>query len=541
MRTSTIAILLSLVVCPVAEAGSAGEVPPVDRVTVYADRAEVTRATRVDCRGGSVDVTFGGLPTSLDERTLRAQAGGRARAIGLTSRVESLEEDRDERVAALREQIQELQDAIRALQQERATVQERVGTMAAYGSYFQQVLVEQVRNRDPGTKKWAAVLDTMRDERTRAARRQGELAVALRGHNRKLGRLQRRLAALQPRQAAEARVVTVAVECRGEARPRVALSYVVPGATWHPEYDLRFLPRGNAKVGRGRAELTVAAVVQQATGEDWDDARLVLSTSRPRLGSEAPYPAPLYINGHEVGEERTLVATMEKREQLAGPAGGQTAGPAGAALEDRGQSFALVMPRRVTVRADGRPYWMPVDVAAGKAEGKLVTVPKMRPYVYQAVSLKNPAAYPLLPGRIHVYRRGSYVGDTRLEYKAPGEPMEISLGIDEELEVERKALHEVNRSASFLSSTKHLERRYRILLENKSQGRQRVEVRENIPVSKTEEVEIELVRDKTTPHFQLDRHRGFVTWTVPLAPGREKTVELAYTIHLPEDWKVQVR
>ena len=76
--------------------------------------------------------------------------------------------------------------------------------------------------------------------------------------------------------------------------------------------------------------------------------------------------------------------------------------------------------------------WMPVDVASGPAESKLVCIPKMRPFIYQVVQLKNPAAYPLLAGRIHTYRAGSYVGDTHLRYKAPGEPMALSLGIAEE-------------------------------------------------------------------------------------------------------------
>jgi len=68
-----------------------------------------------------------------------------------------------------------------------------------------------------------------------------------------------------------------------------------------------------------------------------------------------------------------------------------------------------------------------------------------------------------------------------------------------------------------------------------------VEVRENIPVSKTEQVKVELVKDKTAKHYQFDQHRGFISWTLRLSAGREKSVDLAYTIHLPEDWKVNVR
>jgi uncharacterized protein (TIGR02231 family) len=525
----------------VALPARAGEDPvPVDSVVVFADRAEVTRVAAATCRQGSAKVTFPFLPVSLDVRTLRADASGRAHVIGTSSRVVPLEEDRDERVAKVQEEIEGVHDQIRTLQDSAHGYREGDGLMSAYGNYFLTLINEQVRSTRPGVRKWTQILDRMKKSRRDSARAQTELNQKVRKLQRKLERRQRRLANLQPRRVAEARRVEVSVDCRGEQRPKIRLSYVVPSATWHPEYDLRFVPKNQSKVGKGRAELTVAAVVQQSTGEDWENARLILSTSKPRLGSEAPYPAAVWINGRKAGDKKVLVATMERREQLRGPAGA-VAGLQAVELEDQGQSFALRMPRRVTVRADGRPYWMPVDVASGPAESKLVCIPKMRPFVYQVVQLKNPAAYPLLSGRVHTYRAGSYVGDTHLRYKAPGEPMELSLGIDEEIKVERKDLRAKDRSPGFLSKTKHLEQAYRILLENRAGSRQRVEVRENIPVSKTEDVEVELVKKKTTPGYTLDTHRGFIAWKVWLARGQEKYVDLSYTVHLPEDWEVRSR
>jgi len=57
----------------------AGEDPaPVDSVVVFADRAEVTRVAQATCKQGSAKVTFPLLPVSLDVRTLRAVASGRA-------------------------------------------------------------------------------------------------------------------------------------------------------------------------------------------------------------------------------------------------------------------------------------------------------------------------------------------------------------------------------------------------------------------------------------------------------------------------------
>jgi len=539
---SRIALALTVGLLLAAAAARAEEkAPPIDKVVVYADRADVTRAAVASCQAGRAEVHFPGLPTGIDQRTLRADASGKAKAIGTTSRLVALEEDRDARVAALRKELRAADDELGRLREELQGLNERGGGVDGYGNYFQTLAREEARNARPDLGVWDRVLDFVRAERLALAERRVELSVLVRKKARERQRLERRLARLAPSAVAEALTVSVAVECRGEERPRVSLSYVVPGATWKPEYDLRFLPRAG-KVGPGRAELTVAVVVQQSTGEDWQGVELHLSTAKPRLGAEAPYPAPIVIQGYQAGEQKVLVDAMEKRERLAGPGDtGVAAGPQSAAFEDRGQSAMLSMPRKASVLADGRPYWMPLDVVATDASAKLVTIPRLRPYVYHVVQLKNPAAYPLLAGRLHAYRGGSYVGDTRLEYKAAGEPMEVSLGLDEEIRVERKPIEERDREAGALSTKKHIDRAYRFKLSNGARAAAPVEVREGVPVSKTEEVEIEIVKDKTSPGYQLDKHRGVLSWVVDLRPGEKKELDLRYSIHLPEDWQVNLR
>ncbi|MBM4321816.1 MAG: mucoidy inhibitor MuiA family protein, partial [Deltaproteobacteria bacterium] len=504
LRRAVTPALLSLcglppVLWPALAAAAAPAIPPIRKVVVYADRAEVTRRGPALCAEGKAELAFPGLPTAVDVRTLRSEATGRARAIGTTHRIVPLEQNRDARAAELEKERLALLDRRQQLTGAQQVLGERIADVAAYGSYFGTLAGEEARSERPDTARWERALEMMSREQLDGASRELELTRQLRAVDRQLELLERRIERLAPQRVAEALLVSVAVDCQGEQQPTVSLSYVVPGATWRPEYDLRFTASDRAKVGPGKAELTVAALVQQASGEDWEDVQLVLSTSRPKLGAEAPYPAPLFVHGSPAGKKKVLVDTLERREKLAGPAQASTAEPlAQAALEDRGQSFALVLPHRTTIRADGRPYWMPVDVRSTDAKAQLVTIPRLKPYVFQMARLHNPAPYPLLAGRIHSYRAGSYVGDTTLEYKGPGEPLEVSLGIDEELHVERKDVEKKERGPGLLGSTRHLERAHRIRLTSGAKVPLAVEVRESIPVSKTAEVKIELVGGETT-------------------------------------------
>lgn len=532
MSTRTgLAILLSF--CGVAHAG-----PPVDRVVVYGDRAQVTRKAEVTCTGGTARVAFFPLPLALDERTVRAEATGKAEAVGTTLSTEPLEADRDERAKAARDALEAAQAELRRLEAALARVRTRRGQVDRYEPYLQQAMGEGVRNLKPDLVGWTQALDRLRQGRIEANAQSLDLEVKLRKAHRDVERLGARAALLDPQNEKRGRRVEVAVDCKGDATTTVRLAYVVPGATWQPEYDLRFTPAGSGKTGPGQAELVVSAVVTQSTGEDWTEAQLVLSSARPWLGVQAPEPAPIQVYTVKVGEEKVLVQAQEKREEMKAGAGAMTRAPAEANVSDAGTAVTLTLPRRVTVRADGRPYWMPVDSVTGKAEARLVAVPAHTPFVYQVIKLDNPAGYPLLAGRLHTYRRGTYVGDTQLEHAGPGAPLEVSLGVDSELRVERGPRKERNKRPGMLSDTRHLERVYEVVVKNGGVDAE-VEVREQIPVSKNAALKVEIVTAETTPGFGHDTVRGLLTWPVKIAQGRETKVNLAYTVHLPEDWKIQ--
>lgn len=519
--------------------GALAEPSPVERVVVFADRAMVVRKQAVTCKSGKAVATFSELVSHLDARTLRATASGSAKALGVAHRITALEADSDERVAGLRKDIQKIDDAIQVHQQEMSRLQSRRNTSHQYANYFRVIFSEALRGSVADTRTWASVLDGFKKEDLDGSKAAVELGRKIREQQRQRDLLQRRLNHFQARQTPEALEATVAVDCGKESKPVIRLAYVVGGASWRPEYDLRFTPVKGRTLGKGRAELTVGAVVTQSSGEDWENAQVVLSTAKPRLGARAPMPATLWIDGYEVGKERVLVQATEKRDQLqaGGPAG--SAGPASAELADKGQSVILTIPRKVTVRADGSPYWFPVDRIEAPATSALKAVPKLSPFVYQVARLKNPAAYPLLAGRIHTYRGGSYVGDTDLEYRGAGEPIEVSLGLDERLRLERIDVRERDKSPGFLGSTRKLQRIYRVEVESQAKVTLPVEIHERIPVSKEEAIKIILDPKKTSPGYELDKHRGFINWTPTVKPGQKAAVELHYEIKLPEDWKLQ--
>jgi uncharacterized protein (TIGR02231 family) len=534
----TLALLAPLLASAARAAAPASD---VDSVVVFADRARVTRVRAATCEHGTAKVVFERLPGTLDARTLHGEVREAADVIGVASELINEEQAADARTRALQAEERKINADIRAEEARKAQAAAELEDVNAYAAVLGATVAEEMRNPHPDTPTWSKALDAIRARRAAIDGERRAADVALRGLQLDQVRVARQLEAVGPGSARAYRNATMTIACRARAEVTALLSYVVPGATWQPEYDLDFAPRGHTRVGPGTARLTVGAVVRQATGEDWQGVRLALSTARPKLGAEAPRPAPLVVDGGERRTEKVLVQASERREQLqgGGPAGG--AGPAAAGLDDKGNAFVLTLPHRVTVVADGRPVWSPVDVVEAQATSKLVTVPKLDEHVYQVVSLNNPASYPLLDGRVRSYRGGSYIGDAQLRYHGVGEPLEVSLGIDDELKIERKTLDDRDRDASFLSSTKHMARSYRLILTNRAATAETVELRENIPVSQVDDVKVELDARRTTAGYTLDARRGFLTWPVSLGSGEGRTLDLAYEIHLPDAWVVPGR
>ena len=510
----------------------------IDSVVVFVDRARVTRVGAAGCDKGTAKVTFTRLPATLDPRTLRGEARQAADVIGLvTDRVNEAQAV-DPRARALEELQRKVTSDIRAEEARRTNVAAELDDIDGYARVFGATLAEEMRNPRPETAAWDRTMESFRTRRAALDEQRRKVDVALRAQHLALDRIARELTHLGDTGARAYRTASVIVDCHKLSRVTAELSYVVPGATWRPEYDLDFTARDRGKAGPGAARLTVGAIIQQATAEDWTGVRLSLSTARPKLGVEAPLPAPLIVDGHEEHRDKVMVQGQERRDVLRGGGGAGTTGPAAAGLDDKGNAFVLTLPNRVSIVADGRPVWAPVDVREAAAIVKLVTTPKLDEHVYQVIALRNPCAYPLMQGRVRSYRGGSYVGDAAFTYHGVGEPIEVSLGIDDELKVERKIVDERDQSAGLLSSTQHIARAYRVTITNRAGAAVTVELRENLPVAQIDDVKVELVAKRTTPGYLLDARRGFITWSVPLKSGEWRYTDFGYAIHLPDAWQV---
>merc|ERR1711965_158601 len=120
---------------------------------------------------------------------------------------------------------------------------------------------------------------------------------------------------------------------------------------------------------------------------------------------------------------------------------------------------------------------------------------------------------------MHLYKDGVYVGDHHHSTTAPGEKMEISLGTLVHLRVERKTLTD-KRKTKMLGKSQQVTRAYSISILNNSSETEPVQIREAIPLSKNEDIQVTLSNEETTGTYEVDQYKGFVTWSMDLEAGK---------------------
>ena len=81
-----------------------------------------------------------------------------------------------------------------------------------------------------------------------------------------------------------------------------------------------------------------------------------------------------------------------------------------------------------------------------------------------------------------------------------------------------------------------MKRGYQVVLTNNGGEARSVEIRESIPVSKNETVEIDFKANQSTPTSKNDRYQGFLFWDVNLEPAESTKIKYFYDIHLPDNW-----
>lgn len=503
---------------------------PVVAVTVYPRQARVVRRGRVTVPAGRSELVVADLTRTLRPDSLRVAVRGEgARVVGVDVVRRDLAEVPDERVRAAEDAVRDAERALAAVEG------------ADAGDVAREDLLRRLAARS-GDRLAAALADGTAEPSRAAdvgaavAAQLAEVAVSRRAH------AEARTAAGHALDAARAelgrrhgsgrtrREAVIGVEAAVGVEAEVEVVYVADGAGWSSAYDAR-LDEAGALV------LTWYGVVEQQTGEDWPACELALSTARPAVDAVLPELRPWWI---DVARPVPLMPAA-----VAMPAAGGPPMPARAAREERAAVEAVPeerlvsatwrIARPVAVAADGTAHRTTVTTFVTDARLDHVCAPALAPDVHLRATVVNDCGHVLLAGPVSTFVDDAYVGTTRIATTAPDGEIELALGLDDRVVVEREQTARTARKARFGTQRSSTEG-WRTTVTNRRAGTARVVVRDRLPVSRAAEVKVVDVELRPAPTTQDEL--GRCEWTVEIAPGRTWESVVRFGVEHPKDVEV---
>ncbi|MEH2543424.1 uncharacterized protein (TIGR02231 family) [Bradyrhizobium sp. AZCC 2262] len=534
---STSVVVLTALAAGGARAADLPASSAVDAVTVYPDGASVTRIISLDLPAGENSAVLKDFPLTLDPSSLRVEGEADTKlTIGAI--------DARPPRAAPPVNLPELDKRIEALKDERVNLQGAIDAATARRKF-----AERFANTSPagiGDKGEARPIAEWRAAFAAVGEEVASADAAIRDAERKQRELDREIARLeQDRAQKPPSKLEVRIELAAAAATKATLrvTYAVRNARWMPLYDAR-LDTG-AKDRKPALELVRRAEITQATGEDWSNVALSVSTVRTARGGSAPELSSLIVQYPQVPRPAPAAsAAMESVAQplLRGGAGRvadvrERADEQQATADVSGFQVVFKIPGRVSLSASEGAKSLRVSTATIAPDLAVRAAPVKDPTAFLEASFKQNEDAPLLPGRVAIYRDGIFVGRGQMAAASKEETVRLGFGADDKIKIERTVVKRNEGSAGLIVTTsKTDERAFKTTVRNGHDFPIRIAIEDQLPVSENEDIQVEMLPSTTPPTAtNLRDRRGVLEWAFEAKAGEVRDINFAWRVRWPKD------
>lgn len=514
----------------------------IDTVTVYPDGATVTRIITVDLPPGDSTLVAKDFPLGLDSSSIRVEGEGSAKlTIGTI-------DARTPRAAPVN--LPELEKRIQALNDQRADLGDAIDALNArrkFAERFAEASPAGIGDKGEArpVAEWRAAFAAVGEEVAAAN-------TAVRDATRKVREIDRQVAELEAERKAKPTTkleVRMDVVAPAATKATLRVTYNVRNARWLPLYDAR-LDTG-AKDRKPQLELVRRAEITQSTGEDWSNVTLGVSTVRIGRGGSAPELNTLAVRYPQLPKPLALGAASDMAmpaqpmtRQAQSPAMAKAAEPELRERADEQQANAEIGDFQAVYQISGR-----VSLGANEGAKSLLissmtvtpdlairAAPVVDPTAYLEASFKLAEDTNLLPGRVAIFRDGTFVGRSKFSTAARNDAIRLGFGADDKIKIERTVIRQNEGTAGVIASSKTDTRSFRTVVRNGHDFPIRIALEDQLPVSENEDIGVEMLSSTTPPTTtNLRDKRGVLEWAFDAKPGEIKEIKFSWRIRWPKD------
>jgi hypothetical protein len=184
-----------------------------------------------------------------------------------------------------------------------------------------------------------------------------------------------------------------------------------------------------------------------------------------------------------------------------------------------------------SVPSDGQTYTVDLSVLEIPAYYEYQCVPKLEKDAFLIARITNWEQYNLLEGEANLFFENTFVGKTLLDVRFARDTLEISLGRDQNVYVERNKIEDFTRK-QFIGNNQVESRGWRLIARNNKSQTVKLVLVDRVPLSRTSEIE---VQDVETSGGKVDTDTGIVRWELQLQGVSTAERELRYAVKYPKN------
>ena len=496
----------------------------ITHVTVFLKGAQITRKGTVDLTGGSQTIVFHSLSSDIQPGSIQVDGRGNFTIMSVKYRTNYLNKNEES------PELQGLRKELNALNHSKDLFSIQMEVLKGQESMLQKnqtVSGQNGLNITTLTNAMNFYEQKMKDIKTR----QMEVEHKSKDLAKRIKRMTLQIEELARREKMSTGEVAVTVSSNVKTgTASFILSYYTSQAGWRPEYDVRVNDITKD------VKINYKAFIKQTTGETWDKIPVTLSTGNPAIGGNKPELNPWYLDFKPVTvySYGTRRKGMQVKAEMAAPSTRTAAAYTSVIQKQTTTEFEIMLPYMIP--SENREQAVTIKEITLPAVYAYYVVPKLDRDAFLMASVTGWKKYDFLSGKINLFLEGSFTGTSWLDVSAAKDTLQLTLGRDKRIKVERENIRDFTQKQMLGSNVKEIHG-WKITVMNTKKVAIHLIVEEQIPVSKRKEIVVEPLE---LSGARLDKLTGKCVWDVNLQPEKQQSFVLRFSVKYPKGKTVYI-
>ncbi len=538
----------------------------IKSVKIYTTGAVVTRTAKIVVESGTSSLEFDNLSSSIDKQSVTVTGTGEVTILSVQYNLNYLNEEAKPRTVLV------LEDSIKFTTHELAKLD---NLESVYNEELSMILSNKsIRNEREGVsaENLKEVADFYRSRLSDIKAKLLDIKDEQTRLKKDKKRINAQLKELNMNRNMPTGTVVVALSAPAKTSVVLEISYLVTSAGWSPLYDIR------AKDISSPIQLNYKANVHQSSGEDWKNVKLTLSTGNPTVSGLMPQMYPWHLsfyvpvvmkatesNDGSVRSVASIAGTVagvhqaddietdhltNSTDYLTDSRNSQRAAYGFSKAnkeEDKKKSLSEVIVANnnqlsvdfdiaipYSVPSDGKIYLVDVQHYDMKADYSYHAIPKLDKDAFLIAKITGWEAMNLLSGNANIFFENSFIGSSYLSLQNASDTLDISLGRDKKISINREKLKDFSKNQSLGSNTvKTLT--YETTVRNNKTEPITIILDDQMPIADNKDITVKMLENSNA---EYNDKTGTLSWKMTVAPSATEKKKLSFTVKYPKDQNV---